>query len=236
MTCCGKNRPIDQNEAMRIAQNYWLAREAKDVKPTRAVFTNGLWYVLPPDLSKGPQGIRTVVVTETGTVVDPAEYGMDENDALALRKWKERYTDSVFGIPDFRQVHYPRGWYSEHLKDYSGLVYVESKRALPTAFQGVKVYVTSEGFTDPQRQFYLRLSHDLTGVIRQILPSVEAAFRRDFPQQGTFPESPRLLGAELGKSSDGKLESAVLTFEYDQDAYVDVVLSGDSVTSVSFYE
>ena len=146
-----------------------------------------------------------------------------------FHEWQRRHTDPVFGVPFFNGSPVP-GWTSEHLDEYSGLV------SIPTNGRpDIKVYITPFGFTDSQRQFYLRCINDKPDLMERIYPSIDAAFSNEFPGRGSFPRDPYFLSAEIGQDEDGILTDTVLSFEYDQDEYVNVRITGEEVTSVDFW-
>lgn len=149
---------------------------------------------------------------------------------LALDCWQQRLSDPIFGIPGSNW----RPGERDNLESYSGMVPVSPKE--PNAcYALVSVHITPDGFTESQRQFYLRAIHDYSSLLKQIHSAINAAFRREFPSAGEFPLEVGLCSIEIGRDIEGKLEKAVLCFEYAQDEYVAIDFTGNRVNSVEFY-
>jgi hypothetical protein len=157
----------------------------------------------------------------------------EKNDSATLIEWQRRFDDSVFGVPQFFGVGHATGWYAKHLKGFSGFVSVAPKQRIGSA--RIEVYITPNGFTDAQRQFYLRLLHGRPGLMDPIYPLIQSAYYREFSTAEEFPSEVCLESAKIGRDHDGKLDGTVLGFIYAQDEYVDVHLSGETVTSIHFY-
>ena len=72
-------------------------------------------------------------------------------------------------------------------------------------------------------------------MIESYYPALNAAFRSEFGAQGDFPHNTSIHGLEIGPMNGDQLGESTLTLEYDQDAYVDVGITDEKVTSVHFW-
>jgi hypothetical protein len=149
---------------------------------------------------------------------------------IALERWQERFCDPVFGIPGYDWLP----GQPQDLEDYSGMVPVAPKEPNDCSAR-ITVHITPDGFTESQRQFYLKVIHDFPGLMKQIHPAISSAFYREFPNAGEFPREVGLHSMEIGRERDGKLEKTILTFEYEQDEYVTIDFTENRVNSIEFY-
>ena len=155
-------------------------------------------------------------------------------DRDAIAAWQRDHTDSVFGSPTIWGEPVLDGKWSERLKQYQGRVIISP----PQRFRGpieLFAHIGPRGFTEQQREFYRRLLLNHRPMIESYYPALNAAFRLEFHAQGDFPHTTSIHGLEIGPMNGDQLGESTLTLEYDQDAYVDVGITDEKVTSVHFW-
>ena len=153
-------------------------------------------------------------------------------DEVALAQWRERCGDSVFGEPSLSVGVGPP--LSEVLENYSGFVNV-SPGELPRYERcRIYVYITQSGFTEAQRAFYLRLVHDMPAIQQWLQPRVTTAYEAEFAKSDVCSIH-YLHTLRIGEDRRGEPLPVTLTFEYDQDEYVDVDLAGDRILAIRFF-
>ncbi len=155
-------------------------------------------------------------------------------DRAAIVAWQQKHSDPVLGSPKRWGEPILDGKWSERLKQFQGRVVIDPPKRLPGPIE-LFAHIGPQGFTEQQREFYRRLMLNHRSMIESCYPALNAAFRLEFHAQGDFPHTTSIHGLEIGPMNGDQLGESTLTLEYDQDAYVDVGITDEKVTSVHFW-
>lgn len=156
------------------------------------------------------------------------------SDLDAIAAWQVHQTDPVLGTPKSVGEPILDGKWGERLKQFEGRVAIDPPQRLLGPIR-ILAHIRPQGFSEQQRQFYRRLLSNHEAMIDSYYSVLNAAFRAEFPTQGDFPHDTSIHGLEIGPMTGDQLGETILTLEYDQDAYVDVGITNDKVTSVHFW-
>lgn len=156
------------------------------------------------------------------------------DDLDAITSWQREHTDPVLGTPRSYGEPVLNGNWRVSLKQFQGRVVIDPPQRLSGPIY-LFAHIGPTGFSEQQRDFYRRLLSNQHLILDSFYPALNTAFHQEFSKQGDFPHTASLHGLEIGPMNGDEFGESIITLEYDQDAYVDVVVFQDKVKSVSFF-